>query len=106
MNKLFKILLIALLVLASGIVNCVQLHSIAINSQPEPKEREKQITAQTDKLVFLAFNFNNDFLDEAPKKLLEQCKDGKIKGIVSKFETVNYFLFIRYVIKASGYCVK
>lgn len=87
-------------------LRCVQLQSIAINSQPAPEERVKKIIAQADKLFFLGFNFDNDFLEEAPKKLLEQCPDGKIKGIVSKFETVHYFFFTKFVVKASGYCVK
>jgi hypothetical protein len=87
-------------------LRCVQLQSIAINSQPAPEERAKKISAIAEKMFFLGFNFDNNFLDEAPQKLLDQCQDGKIKGIVSKFESVHYFLFTKFVVKASGYCVK
>lgn len=103
MNNIQKVLIIGLVFLLN---HCVQLHSISINSQPAPAERVKPIEAIASKLVFLAFNFNNDFLEEAPKKLREQCTNGKIKGIVTKFETVSYFIFIDYVVRVSGYCVK
>ncbi|HNI26008.1 MAG TPA: hypothetical protein PLJ29_06590 [Leptospiraceae bacterium] len=105
MSKKIKFTIIIGMILFSAI-GCVQLQSVTINSQPSPEERKTKISAESDKLVFLAFNFNNDFLEETPKKLLDQCKDGKIRGIISKFETVHYFIFIRYVVKASGYCIK
>jgi len=82
------------------------LQSISINSQPDLKERDLRIEATSSKFVFLAFNFNNDFLEETPKKLIEQCQGGKIKGIVTKFETVSYVFFTDFIVKANGYCVQ
>jgi hypothetical protein len=87
-------------------LTCVQLQSISINSQPDLKERDLRIEATSSKFVFLAFNFNNDFLEETPKKLIEQCQGGKIKGIVTKFETVSYVFFTDFIVKANGYCVQ
>ncbi len=87
-------------------MNCVQLQSISINPVPIPSERNKPIESEVSRLVFLGFNFDNDFLNELPEELKKKCPDGKIKGIVTKFETVHYFLFHKYVIKAKGYCVK
>ena len=85
---------------------CVTLHSISINSQPDGQERGKPVSANVSKFIFLYFNFNNDFLDEVPKKLMESCPDGKIKGIVTRYETVSYFFFHRFVVKAQGFCTK
>jgi hypothetical protein len=86
--------------------SCVSLHSISINSQPEGAERNNLVSSEVSKLIFLGFNFNNDFLDEAPKKLLDSCPGGKIKGIVTRYETVSYVLFFRFVVKAQGFCTK
>ncbi len=105
MNRIFlKINVVSIFLLVT--LNCVQLQSISINSQPEAKERDNKIEAVASKFVFLAFNFDNDFLEETPRKLIEQCQNGKIKGIVTKFETVSYVFFTDFIVKANGYCVK
>jgi hypothetical protein len=86
--------------------SCVSLHSISINSQPDGQERSNPINAEVSKLIFLGLNFNNDFLDEVPKKLMDSCPGGKIKGIVTRYETVSYVFFYRFVVKAKGFCTK
>ena len=85
---------------------CVSLQSISINSQPEGQERLNPISTEVSKLIFLGLNFDNDFLNEVPKKLMDSCPGGKIKGIVTRFETVSYLIFFRFVVKAQGFCTK
>lgn len=103
MNKLLNFILLLLFIFT---VNCVQLKSISINSQPSKEERSSLVQAKTNKFIFLAFNFDNEFLEDVPSKLRAKCQDGKIKGIITKFELISYFLFFDYVVTASGYCVK
>ncbi len=85
---------------------CVSLQSISINSQPDGQERVNPVSAEVSKLIFLGLNFDNDFLNEVPKKLMDSCPGGKIKGIVTRFETVSYLIFHRFVVKAQGFCTK
>jgi hypothetical protein len=84
----------------------VSLQSISINSQPDGQERVNPVSAEVSKLIFLGLNFDNDFLNEVPKKLMDSCPGGKIKGIVTRFETVSYLIFHRFVVKAQGFCTK
>lgn len=88
----------------SFIFDCVFLKSVSIT--PQPPDRSKKIEAEVSKFVVLAFNFNNDFLDELPTKLSTQCPDGKITGIVTKYEDINYFLAHTMRVKSTGYCIK
>ncbi len=83
---------------------CAFLHSVSIT--PQPADRNNKIEAEVSKTVILAFNFNNDFLNELPEKLLSQCPNGKITGLVTKYEHYSYFLWYVMKIKSSGYCVK
>jgi hypothetical protein len=96
-----KILFSFLLLL---LIDCAFLKSVSVN--PQPPDRSKKVQAEVTKFVILAFNFDNDFLDELPTKLSAQCPDGKISGIVTKYEDINYFLAYRMNVKSTGYCIK
>lgn len=86
------------------LTQCAYLRSVSIT--PQPSDRSKKIQAEVSRFVFLAFNFDNDFLDELPKKLSAQCPDGKITGIVTKYEDIVYFLAHTMKVSATGYCIK
>lgn len=98
MRKFFSILLLAIF------YKCAFLHSVSIT--PQPVNRENKIEAEVSKTVILAFNFNNDFLNELPDQLLSQCPNGKITGLVTKYEHYSYFLWYVMKVKSSGYCIK
>ncbi|MCB1156449.1 MAG: hypothetical protein H7A25_03675 [Leptospiraceae bacterium] len=98
MNKL--IIIFTLLILS----HCVSLKSVSIT--PQPANRSKKIEAEVSKFIFLAFNFNNDFVEELPTKLIEQCKTGTISGIVTRYEQTNYFLFHTMTVRANAYCLE
>lgn len=89
-----------------SLVGCAQLQTVSMTPQPFPKDREVPIQADVSKLVFLAFNFNNDFLEEIPTKLTAQCPNGKITGLFTKYEIIQYFIAYRMNVIAKGYCVK
>ncbi|TGN07023.1 hypothetical protein [Leptospira ilyithenensis] len=89
-----------------SLLGCAQLQTVSMTPQPFPKDREVPIQADVSKFVFLAFNFNNDFLEEIPAKLTAQCPTGKITGLFTKYEIIQYVLAYRMNVIAKGYCVK
>ena len=97
---------VALGMILTFLSGCVHLESV---SQTQiPKERSQIVKAETSKFIFLAFNFDNDYVDAVTAELKSQCPQGAVKGILTKDESVNYFLWIfhRRRISAEGFCVK
>ncbi|WP_411821695.1 hypothetical protein [Leptospira sp. 'Mane'] len=101
--KFYKSLAVVILL---SFLGCAQLQTVSMTPQPSAKDREVPIQAEVSKFVFLAFNFNNDFLEEVPVKLTEQCPNGKITGLFTKYEIIHYVIAQRMNIKTKGYCVK
>ena len=95
---------IAFLFLSMVMTGCATLNSVSLSQIPA--ERSNYIQASAGKLIFLAFNFNNDYVDAVERKLRSQCEGGQVKGILTKDETYLYFLFHFKKITASGYCIK
>ena len=96
----FPLLLSA--VILSG---CTHLQSVSTTSIPA--QRGRKIQASSDKIIFLGFNFNNDYVDSLIQDLAKQCPNGKVEGILTKQEDVDYFLYIvwKSQVSARGYCV-
>ena len=82
---------------------CVHVNTVSLTSIPA--DRNKVVNAESSRFLLFGISFSSDFIDEAIKELSVQC-DGKIEGVLTKFETHNYFLFIfmtEHVI-ARGFC--
>ena len=79
-------------------MNTVSLSSI-------PAERDQVVSAESSRFLFLGISFSTEFVDEAVKSLRSQC-NGKVEGIITKFETHNYFLFLfmNEKISVKGFC--
>jgi hypothetical protein len=84
---------------------CASLNSVSVT--PIPAQRKNIVQSQHSKLIFLAFNFDNDFVDDVVTDLKQQCPNGKVTGLLTKDENINYFLYFvwRKQITATGYCV-
>ena len=97
------ILAACLLILSSG---CTHLSSVSTSSIP--KNRGKKVQSTAERFIFFAFNFNNDYVDEMTEDLANQCPKGKVKGILSKHESITYFPLVAHKIRVSaeGYCVR
>ncbi len=91
-----------ILILSLTITGCASVNSVSLS--PIPADRSHLVTAETSKLIFLAFNFNNDFVDTLVSQLKEKCPNGLITGILTKDEEIVYFLFHRRKVTATGYC--
>lgn len=87
-------------------VSCVSLNSVSLTQIP--KKRDHQITATASKIIVFGLSFNNDFVSDVSSQLKSDCKNGRVTGILTKDELVNYFLHIvvRRRVVATGYCVK
>lgn len=89
-----------------GVMSCRSVQSVSLTQIPP--QRDKPVEAEVSKFIFLGFNFNNDFVDDLVVQLKDSCKGGQVKGILTKDEAINYFLWIFHTrrITARGYCVK
>ncbi len=97
---------LSLLVIACLMSACASINSVSVTAIPAKKGTP--IKAEGSRVIFLGFNFDNDFVDRMTDDLKTQCPDGQVKGILTKDETILYFLFIVYKrrVTATGYCQK
>ncbi len=91
-------LLLSLFLLSS----CASVNSVSLT--PIPADRSRQVSAQVSKTIFLAFSFDNDFVDPLVQKLKDQCPKGVVSGILTKDETISYILVYTKRVTATGYC--
>lgn len=107
MRKTSKLhLLLKLAVAAALFTSCATVHSAFLTNVSAPSSRGKMIESSAEKFVFLAFNFDNDYVFEAQRKLASSCPNGMVTGILTTFETKWYFLFTNYEVRARGLCVQ
>lgn len=101
-----KTSLYLLLVLVLFTFGCASVNSVSLTSIPAT--RTNVVRAQAKKTVFMGFNFDNDFVDSVADDLKNQCPGGQVRGILTKDETIFYFLFFvyEYRVTATGYCIK
>jgi uncharacterized lipoprotein YajG len=97
-----KLLLFLVGLLLSG---CASLNSVSLT--PIPAERKNLVKTEKSKIIFLGFNFDNDFVDSAVDDLKRQCPNGKVTGLLTKDENIDYFLYIvwKKQITATGFCI-
>ena len=57
--------------------------------------------------MFMFFNFDNKYVDNVAIDLARQCPQGRVEGILTKYEVTTYFPLFFYNLKATaqGYCV-
>lgn len=92
----------ALAFVAVCFTGCASLHSVSMTSFPE--NRSNVVKAQVSKVVFLAFNFNNDFVLDLIPELKAQCPKGQVTGITSKYETRWYLIVHKMLVTTEGFC--
>ncbi|NBW80787.1 hypothetical protein EBR21_03445 [bacterium] len=87
---------------ASTTTGCASLRSVSVTSIPQ--NRNEPVVASVSKWIFLGLNFDNDYVDELTSKLRQKC-DGKVSGLMTKYESTLYFILSKDQITATGYCV-
>ncbi len=85
---------------------CATINSVSLT--PIPADRKNEVQVQTSRTIFLGFNFDNDFVDNLVEELKQKCPNGKVTGILTKDENINYFLYIvwKKQVTATGYCIQ
>lgn len=102
-SKRFRELTLSLGLVALGSnIGCASLKSVSFTQMP--KDRSHPVSASSESWGFLALFSSNDFVDELSNRLKEQCPDGRVTGIFTKHENYNYFVVLKRVVRATGYC--
>lgn len=99
LKNIFSILLV--LIFTSS---CSHMASVSQTSIPAKKGRV--VSAEVENNIIFFFNFSNDYVDSLSDKLIEQCPEGDVQGVLTKHESITYFpiVFHKIRIKAEGYC--
>jgi len=94
------ILILSMFILSS----CTHMASVSQTSIPAKKGNV--VKAEVKNNIIFFFNFSNDYVNEINEKLIAQCPNGSVKGILTKHENITYFPIIFHQIKisAEGYC--
>ncbi len=71
-----------------------------------PFQRGQWITAETEQFVILGFVQDTSYVDQAMKKLKNQCPGGKIQGIETQYSTAHGFFSWTNRIVMQGLCLK
>jgi hypothetical protein len=88
---------------AVGLISgCASVNSVSLTQIPA--NRSKVVQAQVSKTIFLAFSFDNDFIDSLVADLKHQCPGGVVSGILTKDETISYFIVFTKRVTATGFC--
>lgn len=99
MKRLIRTKMLLGLLALSG---CASVNSVSLT--PIPANRGKTVRASAEKWIFLAFNFDNDFIEPVVEDLKRQCPGGVVSGILTKDETYAYFLVFKKQLTATGFC--
>lgn len=87
------------------LTGCAHLSSVSVT--PIPAAAGVPVESEVEsQLMFLGITGNNDYVDDVVRDLRDQCENGQIQGILTKHETLSYFLFTKVRIHASGRCIR
>ncbi len=96
---------LGLCLLGALMSGCVHLASVSTSSIPA--DRGQQVEASVSRFIFMGFNFDNDYVDGLAEDLASQCPGGRVRGVLTKHESVTYFLLFAHSVRvtATGFCV-
>lgn len=82
---------------------CASLGSVSITQVPT--DRSHPIQAESHDWTVFGLAGDNDYADEVPKQLAQQCPTGKITGLMTKSESKLWIIVARRRVTAHGFCV-
>lgn len=83
-------------------MGCASVNSLSLT--PIPANRGKVVKAEVEKFIFLAFNFDNDYVEPLVSNLKQQCPNGVVSGILTKDEVISYIFAHTRKVTATGFC--
>ena len=106
MKKSFLLLLASSLLVLQGCTHSIHLvHIDGFNSATASVEQSKYVEAASEQTVVMFFAFDTAYVDEARKKLEEQCA-GDLTAVSTQYSTSHGFLHWTNKILMKGICVK
>ena len=89
-----------------GAVGCTHLHSLSVTTIPD--DRSRPVEATGERIVLLGINPNNDYAAEVVSDLAKQCPDGRISGVMTRYERAMVVPVLAYAhrVHAQGFCLK
>ena len=102
--KIKGLWLLFLFMMPFFLAHCASLRSVSISSLPA--KRNRIIIAQTSQLQFFSISFDNSYVDQLLQKLIDQCPNGSVEGILTKEEKLYYIYYVleETRVTAKGYC--
>ncbi|WP_430461403.1 hypothetical protein ACQUQU_01085 [Thalassolituus sp. LLYu03] len=85
------------------LTGCVSLNSVSQTAIPA--DRNKQVSADSSQWSLLGIAFSNGFVNVAVDDLKAQCPDGKVQGILTKFDSVFFFPVLVRRVNVEGFCL-
>lgn len=82
---------------------CASLGSVSVTQIPT--DRSHPIAAESHDWTVFGLAGDNDYADEVPKQLSQQCPRGKITGLLTKSESKLWVFVSRRRVTARGFCV-
>lgn len=97
-------LLAILLVASFGCVHSVHINHTSDFNTTKPLAEYRQIATRSEQLVILGLVGQTDYADEAYRRLMNQCENGMVTGIQTRYSTSHNFLSWKNVVEMKGYC--
>ncbi|MGZ3770943.1 MAG: hypothetical protein ACXVCP_15045 [Bdellovibrio sp.] len=102
MLQISTIRFFAFSLLMAQLIGCASINSVSLT--PIGTKRDKPVRAEVSRFIFLGFNFDNDYINPLVNDLKRQCPNGVISGILTKDETISYFIAFTKRVVATGFC--
>ena len=103
MRRLFFLKLMFIL---GFLCSCVSVRSVTVNQIPAAKNRKRVVESYASAPIVLGIPFDSGYPAEAQRQLVEQCRDSRIEGVLTKFVSTWYYLFSIDAVKMRGYCIE
>ena len=89
-----------------GAVGCTHLHSLSVTTIPD--DRSRPVEATGERIVVLGINPDNDYADGVVADLAAQCPDGRVSGVMTRYERALVVPIFAYAhrVHAEGFCIK
>ena len=93
--------------LGAGLMGCT--HSVHVNHTSDfqtnkPLSEYRIVESRSQQTVMMGMAGDTFYADEAYKSLMEQCPDGSVTGIQTRYSTSHNFFSWTNVVVMQGYC--
>lgn len=93
--------------IAASLSGCVTVKSVSASRVPESSQRTHPVHASSSALILFWIPFGSSYVETAAAELSHTCRGGRVEGVLSKEENVNYFFSLVMLrrVELQGYCL-